>query len=240
MNKNEWTKWVSVVGRMLLAYALVFAQGAWAAQNQGTKDKPASPQKAAAHQTNEKQSSAASAKAQTTQAQGEESESAITREKSSDGGHEGIKVHGHWTIEVHNPDGTLATHREFENSLLPTGAAYFATCSVSGCAQVAWTIRVKAGTTALSICPGTGVDQAGVCDISATASASQSGSFILNGSLTAAGPGSISFVKSGNNVTGIGFTGTGGELGLTLATLSAPVQVAGGQILQVTVLISFS
>jgi hypothetical protein len=30
---------------------------------------------------------------------------------------EGIKVHGHWTIEVRNSDGTLATHREFENSL---------------------------------------------------------------------------------------------------------------------------
>ncbi len=34
------------------------------------------------------------------------------------GAHEGIKVHGHWTIEVRNPDGTLVTHREFENSLI--------------------------------------------------------------------------------------------------------------------------
>lgn len=33
------------------------------------------------------------------------------------GEHEGIKVHGHWTIEVRNPDGKLVTHREFENSL---------------------------------------------------------------------------------------------------------------------------
>src|SRR5580704_12645686 len=32
---------------------------------------------------------------------------------------EGIKVHGHWTIEVRNPDGTLVDHREFENSLAP-------------------------------------------------------------------------------------------------------------------------
>ncbi len=28
---------------------------------------------------------------------------------------EGIKVHGHWTIEVRNPDGSLAERREFEN-----------------------------------------------------------------------------------------------------------------------------
>jgi hypothetical protein len=37
---------------------------------------------------------------------------------SSPGGpHEGIQVHGHWTIEVKNPDGAVVTHREFENKL---------------------------------------------------------------------------------------------------------------------------
>lgn len=30
LRKNEWKKWLSVVGRMALAYALVLAQGAWA------------------------------------------------------------------------------------------------------------------------------------------------------------------------------------------------------------------
>ena len=35
------------------------------------------------------------------------------------GTHEGITVHGHWTIEVRNPNGTLARHVEFENSLDP-------------------------------------------------------------------------------------------------------------------------
>jgi hypothetical protein len=35
---------------------------------------------------------------------------------------DGIKVHGHWTIEVRNPDGTLAKHSEFENSLATPSA----------------------------------------------------------------------------------------------------------------------
>jgi len=35
---------------------------------------------------------------------------------------EGIKVHGHWTIEVRNPDGKVVTHREFENAIAPNGA----------------------------------------------------------------------------------------------------------------------
>jgi hypothetical protein len=34
----------------------------------------------------------------------------------------GIKVHGHWTIEVRNPDGSLASHHDFENMLGPNGA----------------------------------------------------------------------------------------------------------------------
>jgi len=33
------------------------------------------------------------------------------------GAPEGIKVHGHWTIDVKNPDGTLASHSDFENTL---------------------------------------------------------------------------------------------------------------------------
>ncbi len=33
------------------------------------------------------------------------------------GGQEGIKVHGRWTIDVKNPDGSLARHVEFENGL---------------------------------------------------------------------------------------------------------------------------
>lgn len=35
------------------------------------------------------------------------------------GQHEGITVHGHWVIEVRNPDGKLVKHVEFENSLDP-------------------------------------------------------------------------------------------------------------------------
>jgi hypothetical protein len=41
----------------------------------------------------------------------------VPGEPAAKGTHEGIKVHGHWTIEVKNPDGKLVTHREFENSL---------------------------------------------------------------------------------------------------------------------------
>ena len=35
-------------------------------------------------------------------------------------------MHGHWTIEVRDPDGALKTHREFENSLTFFGPANLA------------------------------------------------------------------------------------------------------------------
>lgn len=37
------------------------------------------------------------------------------------GAHEGIKVSGYWKIDVHNRDGSLARHVEFENSLTVSG-----------------------------------------------------------------------------------------------------------------------
>jgi hypothetical protein len=41
---------------------------------------------------------------------------------ASDGSlHQGLTVHGHWVINIRNPDGTLAQHHEFENSIAPTG-----------------------------------------------------------------------------------------------------------------------
>jgi hypothetical protein len=39
---------------------------------------------------------------------------------------EGIRVHGHWMIEVKNPDGKVTARREFENSVQPAGESYLA------------------------------------------------------------------------------------------------------------------
>lgn len=47
-------------------------------------------------------------------------------EAKKKGSGEGIQVHGHWTIEVKDPDGKVATHREFENSLTSGGASILA------------------------------------------------------------------------------------------------------------------
>jgi hypothetical protein len=98
MSNNGWNKLVGVAGRLLMANLLVFSQSLWAMQDQQAKGKKASAEKPAAQQS---------------------AESTAAREKPSGGSHEGITVHGHWTIEVRNPDGSLARRVEFENSLDP-------------------------------------------------------------------------------------------------------------------------
>jgi hypothetical protein len=45
---------------------------------------------------------------------------ASAKEKpAAKGTQEGIQVHGHWTIEVRNPDGAVDKHVEFENQICP-------------------------------------------------------------------------------------------------------------------------
>jgi hypothetical protein len=50
------------------------------------------------------------------------SEAAVKKEQSPAGPKESVKVHGHWTITVRNPDGTISSQHEFENALINQGA----------------------------------------------------------------------------------------------------------------------
>lgn len=272
MTKNEWKKWIAVVGRMLLAYALVFAQGAWAVQNQATKDKPGSPQTAAAQQANEKQS-AVPARAQSKQTQGEESETAAAEEKpSGDGRHEGIKVHGHWTIEVRNPDGTLVTHREFENSLASGQGAQALVALLSHTATLGyWQVGLYGPNcasanypwcTIIENIPGSftanGVSNSLTLSVkSAPVPVSGASTLTLNGNVTPVNSTQISQVQTSfllctpdtspqacfpaANAPGASF-GVPPLMfiyGLTSANISA-VSVQSGQLVQVTVVLSFS
>jgi hypothetical protein len=44
-----------------------------------------------------------------------------TGAKPDDAGHQGIKIHGHWKIDIKNPDGSRASTTEFENSMIDGG-----------------------------------------------------------------------------------------------------------------------
>lgn len=66
-------------------------------------------------------------------------------------GAEALTVHGYWKIDVHNPDGKLATHREFENSLT-NGASQLYQLMTGQAAAGDMAIVVNNGTTQPDIC----------------------------------------------------------------------------------------
>ena len=106
MKTNDTDKSVSrIAGRglvlvCLLAVALASAASSFAQSNAGTAPK------------------AADAKA----AQPSASSLTAKAAKAPRGTGEGIQIHGQWTIEIRNRDGSVARHLEFENSLVDDGS----------------------------------------------------------------------------------------------------------------------
>jgi hypothetical protein len=189
-----------------------------------------------------------------------ENEAQPNRAKPAGGTGEGIKVHGHWIIDVRNPDGTLATHREFENSLQPSGAVALSSSlgrtSVTGLWQVAFL-----GPSSPGICNSgpncTIVESAEI--VAATDSrnltvslpiAPNSGELILYGSVTAVRSGTVQLVETLLDVCAVGVAPTAcnytnlsnpaqGPAAITLAS-GLNIAITGGQLVQVTVVLSFS
>ncbi len=200
-------------------------------------------------------------------ASGEVEESAIEAEpnqaRPAGGNHVGIKVHGHWIVDVRNPDGTLAVHREFENTLNPTGAATLvgslSRASVTGLWQVALLASIAA-----SPCN----EASGVCLIGESAevypldsrnllvnaptSGPNSGKIVLTGSVTVVGSGTFSGVATFVDVCAAGGSPTSCTTAASTAMVASlftdatflpnnpNVPVVPGQLVQVTVVISFS
>jgi len=58
---------------------------------------------------------------------------------------DGITVHGHWTIDIRNADGALASHHEFENALVPdSGASSLSGLLARSFAPTGWQLELSA------------------------------------------------------------------------------------------------
>ena len=175
--------------------------------------------------------------------------------KPAGGAQEGIKVHGHWIIDIRNPDGTLATHREFENSLTTTGAAGLSSSLGRTGVIGLWYIVVQGG-----LCPAGG--GGGACllveatetlvaanfyktlVVSAPTSGVYNGDLVLSGNFTAPVSGAVSQV-----FTEFDFCASGTLPANCTASVASAIPlftaanysqaIIAGQFVQVTVVISF-
>jgi len=203
------------------------------------------------------------------------------------GAAQGIKVHGHWVIDVKNPDGTLATHREFENSLTGANQGQLLLGGLLSGYYVAGDYAIQLGS---SICQGVG-QGAGVCSIVASQTG-QPGSYlcslgecfatlkytynlqptsqldaymVMSGSAVPDETGTLDTVSTVYNVCDFtnGYTGSGAPalptgvtpvapsscIGsnnsafistFTSTTVTPAISITSGQVISVTVTISFS
>jgi hypothetical protein len=152
-----------------------------------------------------------------------------------------IKVHGHWTIDVRNPDGSLASHNEFENALVANGATLLSgLLAHNGNTALGWVVYLDGGGIAEPI-----VAQSvpavlfNFASTNLTVATQAGGQLVLQGSLQAGATTTVSTVTSDLFFQRAdGSLGGGGEF--SQRTLSQPISAQAGQIIQVTVVFSFS
>jgi len=135
-------------------------------------------------------------------------------------GHAGIAVHGHWVIEVRNPDGSVAQHREFENSLTITGtyvlaallsgsavpgnwAVLLSPASGNGPCTNSYSISGTSGTSevcevvqSLTTAPATGDCQQNLCGAGLTLTVPGLNSLAMTGTIVANQTGTIGAVST--------------------------------------------
>jgi hypothetical protein len=206
--------------------------------------------------------------AQNQPAKAKQNPASPAREKSSGGGeHEGIKVHGHWTIEVRNPDGKVVTHREFENALTSLGAASLASILAAGLTPGGWQILLAgspqpcfeslnaAGPSNCAIDSIPGRLPPGATSAFATLQVSAAaGQLTLNGTAVAGEAGNVAHVYTNlytcaastppmscaTSFAGIALNQFTAANSASTPSPFAAVTVAQGQTIAVTVVISFS
>ena len=174
---------------------------------------------------------------------------------------EAIKVHGDWTIDVHNADGTLASHTEFENALTGLGSQRISDILARRMLPNYWRIELQANPLANASCLSSS-NQARYCRITEPQGLTDSnvsnnlvvtsiidgidGILRLSGSIIAQRDGQITNVTTGHTGTpcavGVTFpddcTGSS-RTEVTRTFITPTIEVSEGQIIAVTVEISF-
>jgi len=154
---------------------------------------------------------------------------------------EGIRVHGHWTLEIHNPDGTLASRHEFENALIPTmGSPLLAGLLGNFYVDTTWGIYLwgnpgPCGPVATN--DPCQIGQPPLVVTLPTSSGSPSGTLELSASVTAARDSTLFNV---NTVWSALVRGTTNRHFNQFSERGINIQVLRGQIVQVKVVFSFS
>lgn len=164
---------------------------------------------------------------------------------------QGIRVSGYWTVEVRNADGSVAKHVEFENALTGTGAKHLIRLLTG--TETSGLLNINADGTACApyscaILPPGSAKCAGLprCWSTLTRSATDS-AITLTGNITAPNDGTVTKVYTGIFLcegtvapSQCNAEVTNSFDTVTSYTLPTAVTVSAGQIVQFSVVLSFS
>ena len=166
---------------------------------------------------------------------------------------EGITVHGHWAIDIRQPDGTLVRHHEFENGL-NGGAGTLARILSHQFTSGSWKIQIPGPTSPCAplrlACEiwesNTGVAPSPTRVANLTMSADlMTGVITLTGSIKAPAAGEIAIVQTAIGLCAPTTAATAchnvnSPFAFTQANLPSPLPVAANQTIEFTVTISFT
>jgi hypothetical protein len=183
--------------------------------------------------------------------------------RAQDSAKRSVVVHGHWTIEVLDPDGALVSRREFDNALLTNGSPILASILARRYRVGQWSVNLSGppgegpcepGPSGLSTCfflePGI-LENSASDFYTLTVSSPQAGPNAGRVVLTAHGIATSAAANSRiTSVTTNQFTcrveypmqclfTEGAARGEFTGTSIPPISVVTGQIIQVTVVLSF-
>lgn len=177
---------------------------------------------------------------------------------ASSGPREGIKVHGHWSIVIKNPDGSVASRHEFENALVSSGSDMLAQLLARTASTGGWGISVVPSGAGLSSCGGNlpcvvienGI-ATGVISVSSNLTVAYAPNpfrTTLQGSYQATSAGDIAQVFTLLGACPPSVTpsacptasNNSGQGTFSSRTLASPIAVQSGQIVQLTVTFTFS
>ena len=174
---------------------------------------------------------------------------------------EGIAVHGHWTIEVRDPDGGLVERREFDNALVMGGSTALALVAAGLQTSGVWWVDLDHGGAGGRPCAGGtlpcriiesaaggGGHVFSTLTVSVPNAGPDTGKLVLSGTATADNDTLISFVQTTLSLCDpaaapitdcVGGSGIGNYT-FTQASVSPAVSIVSGQQILVTVIITFS
>jgi hypothetical protein len=187
--------------------------------------------------------------------------SADVRAQAPSGPREGIVVHGHWTIDIREPDGRIVSHREFENALVSSGGSLLADILARRRAAGAWKVSLGGSPANAGPCTTSSGTAEDCALLEPGWFASLVGfpvfrnlvvgptGFVLSGTATAGKAGSIDHVSTSSlsctsdvlpSVCSIDTSSNATQAIFSATTLTPPQAVSAGQLIQVTVTFTFS